>query len=174
MKNTLINKTFTFGKVAYRGNRRAYTPEVTLELRNTDTGLELSICGAIRNTFGRMVTCGQILDTMKKHLAADPTFMRIFRLWDKWHLNTMNAGTEKQAAALEKAGITDYVAACEYLKTVGLYVDALAPNERLAHETDGATRTRYEYGHGWITRTLPAAVVDEIYTLCGVDFKAVA
>lgn len=175
MKTTLISKTFNFGKVAYTGNRRSCAAEVKLELYNTDSGVALSICGAIWNHIHTdCYTCGQNLDTMKHYLGGNPTFMKLYTLWKSYHLNDMKAGTARQSEALEKAGIHEYRAACDYLKSIGLYVDTLAPNEHLKVETETASRNHYEYGHGWITREIPAAVIDEIYTLCGYELAAVA
>ena len=89
-------------------------------------------------------------------------------------MNGMHSGTAKQEAAVKEwlkqtGGRYDYAAACEYLKGIGLYVDTLADNERLAYETDRANREHYEYGHGWITRLIPAEVEAEIYDLLGYE-----
>ena len=175
MKKTLIKKTFKFGKVAYTGNRRTCPAEVELELIDEGNGLELLICGSIWNHIHTDIySGGQNLDTMKKYLAGNETFARLFRLWKLYHLNGLNAGTARQKAALEKAGITDYVAACNYLKSIGLYVDKLADNERLSVETEKANRNHFEYGYGWIIRDIPAADLDEIYDLCGIDTRKAA
>ena len=62
-------------------------------------------------------------------------------MWQRNHLNDMHAGTERQEEAIkewEKQGNRyDYTAACEYLKSVGLYDD-----------------NGYEYGHGWLYRNI--------------------
>ena len=165
--NTIISKTFRFGKIAYRGARRTYPTEVTLELRDVGHGLELSICGAIYSAHGEMLSGGQCLDEMRHFLHEDKTFMRLFRLWKDYHLNGMNAGTARQTAALKAAGIREYDAACEYLKSIGLYVDALGEDETLVCETENTNRNHYEYGHGWILRTLPQEAMREIRELCG-------
>ena len=174
-KETIIKKTFDFGKVAYTGNRRTCAAEVELELRDTGHGLELSICGSIWNHIHTDIySGGQNLDTMNRFLSGNETFRRLYKLWKGYHLNGMNAGTARQTAALEKAGIKEYVAACDYLKSIGLYVDSLADNERLSVETERANRNHYEYGYGWIMRDLPAAVIEEIYNLCGVEYRKAA
>ena len=174
MSKTIIKKTFNFGKVAYRGNRRTYPAKVELELEDGGRGLELSICGAIYTPFGRMVSGGQNLDEMLEFLAESPTFRRLHDIWKKYHLNGLNAGTVRQQSALEKAGITNYDAACDYLKSIGLYVDTLAENEHLMCETERANRKHFEYGYGWILRDIPAAALDEIYNLCGIDTRKAA
>ena len=175
MDNIIAKQTFNFGKIAFIGNRRTCAAEVTMEYRKTETGTELSICGSIWNhSHTDIYSGGQNLDTMKKYLAANKTFMRLYRLWKGWHLNGLHSGTAKQEAAVNEwlkqtGGRYDYTAACEYLKGIGLYVDTLADNERLAHETDRANREHYEYGHGWITRLIPADVEAEIYDLFGYE-----
>lgn len=180
MDNIIAKKTFTFGKIAFRNNRRTCLAEVTMEYRRTETGTELSICGNIWNHLHTDIySGGQNLDTMKRYLWGNETFMRLYRLWKGWHLNGLHSGTAKQEAAVNEwqkqtGGRYDYTAACEYLKGIGLYVDTLADNERISHETDRANRNHYEYGHGWIMRIIPAEVEAEIFDLFGVENKAAA
>ena len=172
MKEVIINKTFEFGKIRLGRKRATFPAKVTLELRRNGLGMEvLSICGSALSPSGRVGTCGQCLDTLKRELAHDKTFMRLFRLWSGYHLNDLHAGTEKQEKALAEAGITEYDAACAYLKKKGLFVDELSGNERVC-ETESVSRTHFPYGHGWITRRLPADVLAEIYDLCGEMPKA--
>ena len=180
MKNIIAEKTFNFGKIAYTNNRRTCAAEVTMEYRNIETGTELSICGRIWNNLHTDIySGGQNLDTMKRYLSHDKTFMRLYRLWKGWHLNGMNCGTAKQTAAVNEwlkrtGGRYDYKAACEYLKGIGLYVDSLADNERIPCETETANREHYEYGHGWITRLIPAEVEAEIFDLLGYEQRQAA
>ena len=175
MSKTIISKTFNLGKVAYTGSRRTCPAEIELELKECDRGIELSICGSIWNHIHTdCYTCGQILDEMKKYVGGTPTFARLYRLWKLYHNNGMNMGTARQKAALEKAGITGYDAACDYLKSIGLYVDKLGANERLSAETEKANRNHFEYGYGWILRDIPDAAIDEIYDMCGIEYRKAA
>lgn len=175
MQNIIAKKTFNFGKIAYTSNRRTCAAEVTMEYRNTESGKELSICGAIWNNLHTdCYSCGQNLDEMKKYLSHDKKFMRLYGLWKNWHLNGLNSGTAKQEAAIEEwrkvnGGRFEYNAACEYLKSIGLYVDTLAENEVLSVETPLANRNHYEYGHGWIMRLIPEDVEEEIFDLLGYE-----
>lgn len=175
MSRTIIKKTFDLGKVAYTGSRRTCPVEIELELRECDQGIELSICGSIWNHIHTdCYRCGQCLDELKKYVGGNPTFDRLYRLWKLYHNNGLNAGTERQQADLEEAVITDYDAACDYLKSVGLYVDKLGKNERLSAETEKANRNHFEYGCGWILRDIPDADMDEIYDVCGIDTRKAA
>ena len=180
MDNIIAKQTFNFGKIAFIGNRRTCAAEVTMEYRKTETGTELSICGSIWNHLHTDIySGGQNLDTMKKYLAANKTFMRLYRLWKGWHLNGLHSGTAKQEAAVDEwlkqtGGNYDYTAACEHLKSIGLYVDTLADNETLSCETETANRNHYEYGHGWIHVAIPAEVEAEIYELLGYERQNMA
>lgn len=72
----------------------------------------------------------------------------IIQIWDKWHLNDMNAGTEKQTAFImewEKDHKYNYTAVCKALKKVGLYED-----------------NGYKYGHAWLVEIIPDEVITEI------------
>ena len=165
---TLIKKTFDFGKIPYRGNRRIYSAKVELELTDKGRGLELSICGEINNPRGRCVSGGQNMENLREYLGDNETFCRLTALWEKYHLNGLRAGTSRQLDALKAADIHGYDASCEYLKSIGLYVDTLADDEFLSCETEMASRNHYEFGCGWILKKIPAAAIAEIADLCGV------
>ena len=181
MDKIIAKKTFNFGKVAYTSNRRTCAAEVTMEYRETETGKELSIRGNIWNHLHTDIySGGQNLDEMKKYLAHNKKFMRLYNLWKNWHMNGMHAGTAKQEAAVKEwrekngGGMFDYTAACEYLKGIGLYVDTLADDETLSCETERANRNHYEYGNGWIHKAIPQEVEAEIYDLLGSDSNQAA
>lgn len=75
----------------------------------------------------------------------------IIQIWDKWHLNDMNAGTEKQTAFIkewEKDHKYDYTAVCEALKEAGIYED-----------------NGYKYGHAWLVKLLPEEVITEVISI---------
>ena len=151
-----LTKSFKFDKVAYTSNRRVNLPVVEMELRyinNDPNKPELSICGEIWNaTHTDIVMCGQCLDQMAKFesLRCDPLFKKLYRLWQNFHLNGMNAGTLKQSKALKDANrrFESYEDQCKYLESIGLLVD------------DG-----YEYGSEWLYRSIPEDDLNEIKSL---------
>lgn len=81
----------------------------------------------------------------------------LLSLWDKWHLNDMKAGTEKQEEALIEAHSKgklkdyDYDKAVKYLKSIRLYTDK-----------------GYKYGSAWLKRALPSNIIEEVDRLCNV------
>jgi hypothetical protein len=100
------SKNFVFPKIAFCSSRKVNQPEVEMELRYTEKGPVLSICGSIWNSkHTDIVMGGQCLDEMMKidELANNSLFKRLHRLWSLWHLNGMHAGTEAQENALDDA-----------------------------------------------------------------------
>lgn len=87
-----------------------------------------------------------------KELFVSPEDLQIIaKVWDKWHLNDLNAGTVKQQAFInewKKNNKYDYSLACEALKTAGLYED-----------------NNYKYGHSWLINPLPENIITEIITI---------
>lgn len=180
-------RRFQFGKVAYwPKNRKANLVEVDICLRKLQNGqYEFSASGGIWNCrHTDHISGGQNLDTIKEYVD-DPIFAEIFDLWTKFHLNGLNSGTFRQEAALveetdrrneehkakgekEEKPLTyaeRYKDACEYLKSIDLYIDSLADGEVLDCENEDATPTRYTYGHGWITRVLSDETIKRIESL---------
>ena len=149
---------FYLGKVDYNGSGRKNCKAILeYELRETDNGLEFSAQGEIWNPretdiyFG-----GQCVDKVAAFPGAyHPKAKRLVEIWQRWHLNGMNAGSKAQEDYLREHPLdpesyrypkSHYEAASEYLKQAGLNPDA-----------DG-----YMYGHAWKHEPLPQAIVDEI------------
>ena len=180
-----MKTTFKFGKIAAMNSRKENDAEVTVELRQrggeptftinpktkereytgekTPSYVELSICGTVWNkSHTDCVMGGQCLDSMEKYLRHNPTFMKLYGYWKRYHLNGMHAGTPEQEAAInewETAGNRyEYTAACEELKRRGLYTvnyTGLTVGKRYDNEP-------YTYGHGWIVNELPGDVLLDI------------
>lgn len=152
-----MKKTFDFGKIDYYGNgRKTNLVTVTVELRNTDKGAELSVCGKIWNNLKTDILCGgQCLDEIKKYIKS-PLFLEIYNFWKLYHLNGMHAGTKEQEKAIEewesKGNKYDYTAVCEYLKSIDLY----------EVEHNGQP---YKYGHGFIFEEIPECDLRRIKAL---------
>ena len=180
-----MKTTFKFGKIAAMNSRKENAAEVTIELRQrggestftinpktkereytgekTPSYVELSICGTVWNkSHTDCVMGGQCLDSMEKYLRHNPTFMKLYGYWKRYHLNGMHAGTPEQEAAInewETAGNRyEYTAACEELKRRGLYTvnyTGLTVGKRYDNEP-------YTYGHGWVINELPGNVLLDI------------
>ena len=152
----MVNKkTFTFSKIAFYGGRKINTPEITMELRDTDKGPELSICGDVWNSkHTDIIMGGQCLDEMKPFLIRDSLFRKLHRLWKKWHLNGMHPGTVVQEQCLESwhkdtgKSYHSYDEDCKYLESQNLLID-----------------NGYKYGTSWLYREIDEADMNEIKSL---------
>jgi hypothetical protein len=150
MNSTIYKKTLDFGKVAYYGTRKINLVTVDVELRDTDKGIELSICGNVWNALHTdIVSGGQNIDELRKVLPRNKQMQQIRSVWKQYHLNGMNAGTVKQDAVLadheyiaDKWGGDHYNWAKMVLLTHNLLED------------DG-----YTYGTSWLYRELPPKVI---------------
>ena len=185
MKKIIVKKVFYFGKVDYKGiGRKDCAVDVTIELREcggeevfTHDGkptvehcnkyIEFAACGNIWNHMHTNTYCGgQCLDEIAKYIKS-PLFHQIYIFWKKYHLNGMHAGTPEQEKAVkewEAAGNEyNYNAACEMLKSCGLYEVPL--NSRLVG-TRNADGKPYKYGHGWIIEDIPGDDLQKIISLC--------
>ena len=153
-------RVFNFGKVDAMGSgRKINAVEVTMELRPTKNGPELSVCGDVWNSrHTDIVMGGQCLDELLG-LVDSPLMRSIRGLWKRNHLNAMDAAaTDEQRAAVDeyKAECArnrkgyEYDEACAYLKKRNLFEVALP---------DG---TKAKYGHGWYYRPISAEDMESI------------
>ena len=152
-----LSKTFKFNKIAFYGTRRINIPEVTMELRDTAKGPELSICGSVWNSkHTDIIMGGQCIDELAEFdsLRNNDLFMKLYSLWKNYHLNGMHAGTVKQEKAIKEWHTKDKYKAftydddCKYLDSIGLLDD------------DG-----YRYGSSWLYRAIPDEDMNEIKAL---------
>lgn len=76
------------------------------------------------------------------------------RMWKRWHLNDMRAGTPKQEEAVRNwrktAEDKGYEAACKMLESIGLLVDG-----------------GYRYGSRWLKEEVPLEVIEWLFSLPG-------
>ena len=101
MKRNVIS----FGKFDFNGcGRRINEITVEIELReNRDGKPVLSVCGDVWNSkHTDIIRGGQCLDALNEKLKHNRLFAEIYDLWQKYHLNDMNAGTPEQLAFLEE------------------------------------------------------------------------
>ncbi|MBO4735695.1 MAG: hypothetical protein J5614_04795 [Paludibacteraceae bacterium] len=154
-----MRKVFKFDKVAAYGGRKINQPEVEVELRYDNDGrAELSICANLWNALHTdIIMGGQCLDTLKDEfhsLTVNSLFLKLYRLWRLYHLNSMHAGTEAQEQALsnwhENIGkrYVTYEENCNYLESIGLLDD-----------------NGYKYGSSWLYREIPEDDLNEIKSL---------
>lgn len=171
--NNEIRKRFTFGKVDYnRSGRKNCAVEVEISLRHNHNSFydkdyeEFTAMGFIYNP--RHTDCyagGQCLDTINKFIPKNSIFKKIYKIWKKYHLNGMHAGTPEQEQAIkeyrERTGKAyDYTDICNYLKSIYLY-EVIENGQP------------YKYGHGWLCREIPEEVKAEIKELLDMPCECV-
>lgn len=118
------------------------------------TRYDFSMTGDIRSKTGAWEGSGQVGDYFygaepykkgSKTVDVDPT--RVAELWDKNHLNSMNAGTPFQDAWIARRG-----------EELGR---KLTTKEAL-DETPNDPQTDYKYGSAWLYRDVPADDIAEV------------
>ena len=127
----------------------------------TYDGTRLSICGVVgpMNNGNCTGNCGQIRPIEVAEYASGwnaDMVTELNRVWERWHLNDLRAGTPSQELHLRIAKDNgwkySYEEACAMLKNAGLY------------EING-----YKYGHSWLTEEIPQYVItflDKLPTSC--------
>ena len=148
-------------KVNSMGNKECFIkvvqPAIWFMVTIAFDGRRLSIQGSGRGCIG------QISGELRKLIDDKPCILRfsvadvvkLCDIWDRWHLNDLRAGTQRQEDALRKYYETNpqkhsYDEACEYLSGVGLLVD-----------------NGYKYGSSWLTEEVPQDVIRWLFSLPG-------
>lgn len=95
-----MNKTFIFKG---RTENIPVNIEVELELKNDNKnrGLVFSVVGNIYGK-GFGYQSGQCQDSINDMLQGHKTWDIIYKMWKKWHLNGLRAGTKRQRDLLSK------------------------------------------------------------------------
>ena len=88
-----MKRKINFGKYAVNNPKiRNNEIVIELELRNTDKGVEFSACGDVWNAHHTdIIMGGQCIDDLMPYLKHNKTYLTILDLWQKYHLNGMNA-----------------------------------------------------------------------------------
>lgn len=142
---------------------RRVSPELTIDLEPAAAdACELSICAGIYRD-GREDSFGQCREYVLELLAKHPdvaTVLRLCELWERWHLNGMQAGTRAQREALKDMSPAVYPEshfdkACAHLEARGILKDR-----------------GYSYGSAWLSEPLPDEVKAEILSLASQLAKA--
>ncbi len=99
------NKTFTFGKIAYNGQKvKTNLVELEMKLKPARNGKPVfSVSGDVWNASHSDILCGgQCVDDIYRDFASqikNPSlYLEIMQLWEKWHLNDMHAECKHQEA----------------------------------------------------------------------------
>ena len=111
---------------------------------------ELSVCGSTRKNGCICQMQDEIISYRDRVRKEDlEKFDKIIKLWKKYHLNTLHAGTKAQEDAIAKAHISGgYTDHCKYLESINLLVDR-----------------GYKYGTDWLCQQLPDDVINTIKDL---------
>jgi len=152
-------------KIKKEGTKEYYRVDVELILRKrvardfedlrTKEFIDIAFVGDLFYSEGRgrplHISTGQIQDRARelmKDWKIPQELDFIFKVWEKYHHNTLRPGTRRQILALKKKDKTllyasNYDKAVKYLKSIGLYEDR-----------------GYKYGSDWLAERVP----DEIMT----------
>lgn len=192
----MAKKTISIGKISYYGNRRCNEVELNIELamkggegiftvdrttgERTPTGryapqyIEFTASANIWSANKSNIVCGgQCFEDIKR-LSDQLTdenrklFDEVYDLWKNWHLNSMNAGTPEQEAALKEwaangGDVSDYVKRTKVLKEKGLY-EVPFTGMTVGKVYNGE---RYRYASGWVVKPIPGDVLARINALLG-------
>jgi hypothetical protein len=107
---------------------------------------------------------GQCLDNIAKDYPDNQDVQTIVKLWKKYHLNDMNAGTPRQTKYLESLGkYKSYNWACEELEKVDLLYDK---EYKYPCNKCGTQKNHgYRYGSAWLYREIPKKDLKQIKQL---------
>ena len=160
-----VCRTFDFGKIAYgRSSRKVYPVEVEVELRMLDNKVVFTASGVIYNSRKTDCYCaGQCLDEIADYVH-NPKFRTIYKLWKKYHLNDMHAGTPEQEQLVDDYFKAEHKA-YDYSEAKKVLEDNNMLTVKLPDGTD------YTYGRGWLYEPIPEEDLQTIVDLLGAtDF----
>jgi len=138
-------------KIYLGGNKKKGSSIIEMELKETHKGWCFSASGLHDYRFYPSMRdwdysgAGQCLNRIAKDYPKNKEVQLIVKLWRKYHLNDMNAGSPKQTEHLASLGkYESYEWACEELEKVDLLYDKeFSPDEP------------YKYGSAWLYRNIP-------------------
>jgi len=100
--------------------------------------------------------CGQVHEKAE-HINREPFYARLMKIWERWHLNDLCAGSPAQEMWLRDHPVTaaypesHYEKASDALTAAGLNPDPNAGG--------------YEYGSAWLHEDVPQDVIDWLFAL---------
>lgn len=132
-------------------------------------GKRLSISGVVGPLQSGNVSagggCGQIVGSVAAGDFVEfadgwnkATVSKFFELWDRWHLNDLQAGSPAQQEAIRNSGLS-YQEAVEKLEALGLN-----PDPNYLHNNKP-----YRYGSAWLMEEVPQEVIDFLDKLPTAD-----
>lgn len=148
--------------IRFRSEDR-YVHHVTVKWRVVDGNL--SIVGEVWRPGRDDIDAGGQLQGSLRSLYDDDLVTRLCDIWDRWHLNTMRAGSPTQEAWIRERK-TELLDASKYpsnwYDTVSerLAQAGLNPDPDYLHDGEP-----YKYGRAWLTEELPDSVVEELTAL---------
>ena len=166
-----MKKVLKIGRI--KVNNRYMPISIEVNLQTKKEKLVLSITGQYWDNKKRdCYTGGQIYDTLltdineiefKDNWNKDK-LLKLIKIWKRWHLNNLNAGSPKQEAYLRPLyeaydGHEWYDYAKTELKKAGLNPDMSYQHHNIKG-TNG-----YLYGHSWIHEDLPQEIITYIENL---------
>lgn len=101
-------------------------------------------------------TSGQCVDKIQEVWSEYPEIMELCEIWEKWHLNSMQAGSRAQIEYLEQFPNLSYDEALEKLEAVDLVID----------KSSG-----YKYGSKWLVSPLPDEVPEALTAIAEKSFE---
>lgn len=144
---------YTIGNCKYESEKSNNLAEIEWTLQNG----RFSASGGIWQSNKRdYTTCGQILEELLSLFPDDELVNKIVKVWRKWHLNDLTAGSPRQTEFLEQFTDTPrsdyYTWAKDKLSEAGI-----EPDESFQYNGKA-----YSYGSAWLHTDLPDSVIDEI------------
>ena len=136
--------------------------EITVELRQNEKGITLSMCGDVwQKNRSDIIAGGQledhIFDYLKKYLYPRDKIKRMVEVWKEYHLNDMNAGCEHQRA--EQWGEKELILPSGEKKRSGWVYEKEHPEGVLSKPCPVCG---YQYGSAWLFRAIPEEIIQEI------------
>jgi uncharacterized protein YlzI (FlbEa/FlbD family) len=169
-----FHKIVSLGKIPYETDKATNLLELEITFQNG----KLSFSGDVwNNNFSDIVTGGQCINVFRKH---KPEYEELYTLWERWHLNDLNAGTPPQEEFLRNYKNShpewkhDYDNACLVLKENNLYEvnlaeygqnnpDFLKINPKIREAIEKSeTPIMYQYGRSWLKESVPEPVIQKI------------
>ncbi|MBI3622465.1 hypothetical protein HY212_00090 [Candidatus Pacearchaeota archaeon] len=151
-----MNKLIDLGKIDYNGTGRKIN-KVEIEVKLNDG--RLSICGSIwNNPHTDLISGGQNIDEIADLFPNNERVQRIKAVWERYHLNDLEAGSPKQEEYLRNNPVTckysesHYEKTCKALKNAGL-------NPDLSYLHNGKP---YYCGTAWLKGEIPTEIIEEV------------